>query len=68
MKLVTKLEATSQGVVGVGSEAGIQTRVQRGGSMADEAIVRICVAGTYLFTVPMSIHNYNRVTAGCRKC
>ena len=30
-----------EGVVGVGSEAGVQTRIQRGASMAGETIVRI---------------------------
>jgi hypothetical protein len=31
-------------VVEVGSEAGVQTRVQSGGSMADEAIEDLCCA------------------------
>lgn len=30
-----------KGVVGAGSEAGVQTRVQRGGSMAERAIEHV---------------------------
>jgi hypothetical protein len=36
-----EIPVSRQGAVGVGSEAGLETRVQRGGSMADETIVRI---------------------------
>ena len=36
--------------------------------MADETIVRICVAEIYLLPLPMSIHIHNKATEECRKC
>ena len=38
----------------MGTVVGVFPRVQGGGSMADETIMRICVAETYLFTVAKS--------------
>jgi hypothetical protein len=37
---VNRKARSQAGVVGVGSAAGVQIRVQSGGSMADETIVR----------------------------